>query len=70
MRRSALLSDPGRDLHARPVAALRCCPRYFDHEGSPINHFEAQSHGFTTRCLRFVPPFQCASKPPDTVRGI
>jgi hypothetical protein len=40
------------------IAALRCCPRYSYNEGSPINkHFEAQSHGFTTCCLRLKTPF-------------
>jgi hypothetical protein len=40
------------------IAASRCCPRYSYNEGSPINkYFEAQSHGFTTRCLRLKTPF-------------
>jgi hypothetical protein len=34
-----------------------CCPRVSDREGSSDDHyFEAQSHGFGTGCLRFVPP--------------
>ena len=44
-------------------AALRCCPRSSEHEGSPINkHFEAQSHGFTARCLRLKTPFLDANQ--------
>jgi len=40
---------PRSDLHAKPVAALRCCPRCQNDEGSSIDHyFEAQSHGFRT----------------------
>jgi hypothetical protein len=48
---------PRPDLGTLPLAALRCCPRRSDYEGSSDNHyFEAQSHGFSTGCLRFVPP--------------
>ena len=37
-------------------AALRCCPRYQDDEDpSDMISFGAQSHGFGTDCLRFVP---------------
>jgi hypothetical protein len=32
----------------------RCCPRHVQNEGSRDGIFEAQSHGFCTRCLRFV----------------
>jgi hypothetical protein len=40
---------PRSDLHAKPFAALRFCPRGQDDEGSNIDHyFEAQSHGFRT----------------------
>jgi hypothetical protein len=47
---------PRSDLRAKPVAALRCCPRGFDDEGSNVDlYFEAQSHGFSTRSIRFVP---------------
>ncbi len=54
---------PRADLHARPLSALRCCPRYFKHEGSPIqNTFEAQSHGFTARCLRLKASFLSANQ--------
>jgi hypothetical protein len=43
-------------LHALPLAALRFCPRCQDREGSNVEHyFEAQSHGFSTRSIRFVP---------------
>lgn len=52
----ALLSDPGRFSAPSPLAALRFCPRGQDYEGSNIDHyFEAQSHGFSTRSIRFVP---------------
>jgi hypothetical protein len=38
--------------------ALRCCPRHSNNEGSNVAvNFGAQSHGFGTGCLRFVPPF-------------
>jgi len=54
---------PRADLHARPLAALRCCPRNSYNEGSPINkHFGALSHGFTTRCLRLKTPFPNANQ--------
>jgi hypothetical protein len=40
---------PRSDLHAKPVAALRFCPRFQDDEGSSVYHyFEAPSHGFRT----------------------
>ena len=44
-------------LPRQTISALQCCPRDCYYEGSidSIN-FEAQSHGFCTRCLRFVPP--------------
>jgi hypothetical protein len=44
-------------LHARLLAALWCCPRSARRRGPqlPIT-FEVPSHGFGTRCLRFVPP--------------
>ncbi len=45
------------------IATLRCCPRYFNHEGSPIqNTFEAQSHGFTASCLRLKTSFLSANQ--------
>ena len=52
----ALVFDPGRISNARPLAACRCCPRADYYEGSSIGYFEAQSHGFSTRCLRFAEP--------------
>jgi len=40
---------PRSDLRAKPLAALRFCPRGQDYEGSSIDHyFEALSHGFRT----------------------
>lgn len=52
----ALFSDPGRFSAPSPLAALRFCPRGQDYGGSNIDHyFEAQSHGFSTRSIRFVP---------------
>jgi len=45
------------------IAALRCCPRYHQNEGSPLrSNFEAQSHGFTARCLRLKAPFRTPAK--------
>ena len=42
---------------------LRCCPRCPDDEGSSNSHyFEAQSHGFGTGCLRFVPPSRATTQ--------
>ena len=75
-RLSALRSQlPWRPLAALPcsqtpggpprqtIAALRRGPRYSYNEGSTINkHFGAQSHGFTTRCLRLKPPFRVANQ--------
>ena len=40
---------PRSDLRAKPVVALRFCPRGQDYEGSSVDHyFEALSHGFRT----------------------
>jgi hypothetical protein len=37
--------------------ALWCCPRRQNNEGLDDSiSFEAQSHGFDTGCLRFMPP--------------
>ena len=49
----ALRPRPGR--RASPFRHVRCCPRIVDCEG-PSEHspFEAQSHGFCGRCLRFA----------------
>jgi hypothetical protein len=48
---------PRLGLHARLLAAFRCCPRALRRQRpqKDITH-AAQSHGFCTRCLRFVPP--------------
>jgi hypothetical protein len=47
--------DPGRTGLTRPVTVCRRGPRYVHNEGSHENlPFEAQSHGFGTRCLRFA----------------
>ena len=50
----ALLYDPGRTERTRPLRCDRYCPRSNHDEGSRIANFEAQSHGLSTRCLRFV----------------
>ena len=48
------------DLHARPLRLFGVAPASPD-EGSPINkHFETQSHGFTTCCIRLKTPFLTA----------
>ena len=44
------------------IAAFRYCPRYVQHEDSPITSFEIQSHGFTARCLRLKTPFLVANQ--------
>jgi hypothetical protein len=49
----ALLYDPGRT-DASGHTIRRCSPRYVHGEGSCVAAFEAQSHGFGTRCLRFA----------------
>jgi len=55
-RTFALLWDPGRTA-ATGHTLRRCCPRNLDNEGSSVSClFEARSHGFGTRCLRFMPP--------------
>jgi hypothetical protein len=47
---------PRQDRTRQAIAACRHGPRYVHSEGShEIPAFEAQSHGFRTRCLRFVP---------------
>ena len=51
---------PRADFHARPIAALRCCPCTSLFLARRLPHcftFEAQSHGFTARCLRLKAPF-------------
>ena len=48
-------TPPGPPRHGR--LASWCYPRCSDDEGSRAYHsFEALSHGFCTRCLRFMPP--------------
>ena len=51
---SALLSDPGRAAYTSPRRCPPCCPRTQHNEGPNDDDFEAQSHGFNTRCLRFA----------------
>ena len=47
---------PRQDRTRQAIATCRHGPRYDHNEGSHDNPaFEAQSHGFRTRCLRFVP---------------
>jgi hypothetical protein len=49
----ALLSDPGQTL----ALALMCCRHgscFNNSKNSIIKYYEALSHGFCTRCLRFV----------------
>ncbi len=44
-------------LSLQAIAECRCCPRLSDDEGSNGYHgIEAQSHGFGTCSIRFVPP--------------
>jgi hypothetical protein len=44
-------------LSLQAIAECRCCPRLSDDEGSNgHNCIEAQSHGFGTCSIRFVPP--------------
>jgi hypothetical protein len=46
---------PRQDRTRQAIATCRHGPRYVHNEGSHDNPaFEAQSHGFRTRCLRFV----------------
>jgi len=53
-RTSALLTRPRPRLSCHAISAQRFCPRNRDHEGhSNLKIFEAQSHSFSTRCLRF-----------------
>ena len=53
---SALLSDPG-PTSTPGISASRFCPHGCDDEDSGHNTaFGVLSHGFCTRCLRFVPP--------------
>jgi hypothetical protein len=53
-RAFALLSDPGGTFPTG-ISSFRCCSRSEDGESFRIDGtFEAQSHGFCTRCLRFT----------------
>ena len=55
-------STPG-GLPRQTFAALPCCPRFANHEGSPVQFsFEALSHRFAARCLRLKASFLCASQ--------
>ncbi len=49
----ALLSDPGRIDVSSPTTRQHG-PRFDHDEGSHIATFEAQSHSFSTGCLRFA----------------
>jgi len=53
-RAFALLSDPGRIDAPWPSRGRRRGPCDFHGKGSGKETFEAQSHGFCTRCLRFA----------------
>ncbi len=58
-----MLSDPGRTRDASPLTAFWCCPRWSDGEDSRDTiYFEAQSHGLSTGCLRFVPSSQTTTQ--------
>jgi len=49
--------------------ALWCCPRLLNNEGSnEVINFGAQSHGFGTGCLRFVPPLLTTTQ--DSLPGV
>jgi hypothetical protein len=53
----ALLSDPGRSVPTTPVQWVDVPPAAMTTEAPATwPSFEAQSPGFCTRCLRFVPP--------------
>ena len=47
--------DPGRTVRVRPFDAAVAAPAHGNVEGSRDRTFEAQSHGFGARCLRFAP---------------
>ena len=53
-RAFALLSDPGRIDAPWPSRGRRRGPCDFHGKGSGKETFEAQAHGFCTRCLRFA----------------
>jgi len=51
------------------LTALWCCPRLSNNEGSnDVVDFGAQSHGFGTGCLRFVPPLLTTTQ--DSLPGV
>ena len=53
----ALLSDPGRIAPTKPVQWVDVAPDSMTTKAPATwPYFEAQSHSFCTRCLRFVPP--------------
>ena len=53
----ALLSDPGRTVPTKPVKWVDVAPDAMTTKAPAIwPCCEALSHGFCTRCLRFVPP--------------
>ena len=50
-------------LPRQTAAALPCCPRFANHEGSPVQFsFQALSHRFAARCLRLKASFLIASQ--------
>lgn len=55
-RALAVLSDPGRISAPRLDGAPILSPLSEQRRLQPHHYFEAQSHGFGTGCLRFVPP--------------
>jgi hypothetical protein len=53
----ALLSDPGRTVPTKPIEWVDVAPVAMTTKAPATwPSFEAQSHGFCTHCLRFVPP--------------
>ncbi len=50
----AVLSDPGRPASPRPFSGRLCCPRFGYDGGASIVRFEALSHRFRVRCVRFA----------------
>jgi hypothetical protein len=53
----ALLSDPGRIDPTKPIKWVDVAPDAMTTKAPATwPYVEAQSHGFCTRCLRFVPP--------------
>ena len=53
----ALFSDPARAVGPRTLTVLRFRPLSLHVEGQRVHpYFVAQSQGFPSRCLRFMPP--------------